>query len=213
MTLARRQPTALLLVLAVTLLLVACGDGGGGSGAGTTVGTAAGTTAPAAGPTSTVPSSTGSTTVDPALLDRVEKFTGLSHNHVQGHVDYPQTPPVGGDHNPLWQNCGFYSRPVMTEMAVHSLEHGAVWITFRPGISPADLDAIRQQARRPYVLASPWADDNLPAPVVASAWGLQLKLDSATDPALAAFVQAYANGPQSPERGAPCSGGVGAPER
>ena len=47
---------------------------------------------------------------------------------------------------------------------------------------------------------------------MASAWGLQLKADSAADPAVAAFVQAYANGPQSPEPGAPCTGAFGTPE-
>src|SRR5881409_1122536 len=39
-------------------------------------------------------------------------FTGLARNHVDTPVEYPQSPPVGGNHNPLWQNCQYYDTPV-----------------------------------------------------------------------------------------------------
>ena len=44
---------------------------------------------------------------------------------------------------------------------------------------------------------------DLPSPVVLSAWGRQLGVDSAADPAVAAFVRAFSQGPQTPEPGAP----------
>ena len=40
----------------------------------------------------------------------VTSYSNLSRNHTEAPVNYPQTPPVGGDHNPVWQNCGFYSK-------------------------------------------------------------------------------------------------------
>jgi hypothetical protein len=147
------------------------------------------------------------------LAGRVQRFDVPSRNHVQGHVTYPQTPPVGGDHNPVWMNCGVYSQPVVTEDAVHSMEHGAVWIVYRPNLPRTQVDALVKLARgQPYVLLSPWTDTNIPAPIVASAWGLQLKADTAADPAVAAFVRMYAGGPQAPEPGAPCSGAFGSPQ-
>jgi len=90
----------------------------------------------------------------------VESFTP-SRNHVTTPVQYPQTPPAAGDHSPVWLNCGVYPEPVPDEQAVHSLEHGAVWVTYNP---------------------------DLPAPVVASAWCRQLRLDTWRPPAPRAIL-------------------------
>ena len=84
-----------------------------------------------------------------------------------------------------------------------------MWITYRPGLPKDQVEKIRSQSEQSYVLASPYP--NLPTPVVASAWGKQLKLDSANDPRLERFVSTYRQGPQTPEPGAPCTGEVGSP--
>jgi hypothetical protein len=141
-----------------------------------------------------------------------------SATHVQGTVDYtsdapitPATgalPPVGGDHDPVVQNCGVYTEAVRNENAVHSLEHGAVWLTYRPDLPQDQVAALSALgADHPYLLVSPYPD--LAAPVVASAWGVQVELDSPADARLAAFVARYEQGAQTPEPGAPCSGGIG----
>jgi hypothetical protein len=46
---------------------------------------------------------------------------------------------------------------------------------------------------------------------VASAWGYQVKLDSASDPRLEQFIRTFEQGPQTPEPGAACVGGTGTP--
>jgi Protein of unknown function (DUF3105) len=130
----------------------------------------------------------------------------LRRRHVEHPVRYEQSPPVGGKHAPYWQDCGFYSKPVRNENAVHSMEHGAVWITYRPGLPEKQVDKLRQMAEsQTQVLVSPYPD--LPSPVVASAWGEQLRLDSATDPRLKQFVKIFRRGSQAPEPDAPCTGG------
>ena len=142
----------------------------------------------------------------------VQTFPVVERLHVDSPVSYAQTPPVGGPHAPLWHNCGFYDRPIANEHGVHSLEHGAVWITYRPELDTAEITRLRELARsQPYLLVSPFA--GLPSPVVASAWGHQVSLHSASDPRLLEFVRAFRLGPQAPERGGPCSGGVGRPAR
>lgn len=140
----------------------------------------------------------------------LQTYGKLSQSHVTTPVTYPQTPPVGGDHNPQWLNCGIYTSPVPNENAVHDLEHGAVWITYRPSLAAADVEKLTALVRgKSYVDLSPYP--GLPAPVVASAWGKQLRLSSVTDPRIAQFISTYAQGPQTPEPGAPCVGGVGTP--
>ncbi|MBU5424597.1 DUF3105 domain-containing protein [Cellulomonas hominis] len=143
-------------------------------------------------------------------IDGVEQIDGLTFNHVTTAVDYAQDPPAGGDHNAAWLNCGVYTEPVPDENAVHSLEHGAVWITYDPAL-PADQVAALEAlaAGQSYVIVSPY--EGLDSAVAASAWGYQLKVDSADDERLAVFVQKYLLNPELAEVGAPCSNGVGVP--
>jgi len=145
-----------------------------------------------------------------AGYDRVTTFTVSSRTHTTSPVSYPQTPPVGGPHNPVWQNCGYFGQPVRTENAVHSMEHGAVWITYQPNLPKDQVEALAAIAhRQTYVLVSPYP--GLPAPVVASAWGVQEWFHTASDPKLSQFVAKYRQGPQTPEPGAACTGGTGTP--
>ncbi len=143
-------------------------------------------------------------------LTGVRTYDDLARNHVAGPVAYAQTPPVGGDHSRVWQNCGFYSRPIVTEQGVHSMEHGAVWVTYDPALPGDQVATLRALAGSTHVLVTPFP--GLPSPVVASAWGVQLELSSADDPRLEAFVDEYLQGPQTPEPGAPCTGADGDPE-
>lgn len=143
-------------------------------------------------------------------IEGVARFNNLSQEHVTAPVNYEQTPPVGGPHYSQWLTCGVYTTPVQNENAVHSLEHGAVWITYQPDL-PADQVATLQALTKAgsYRLLSPYP--GLPSPIVATAWGLQLSVETAADPRLEAFVKTYENRIDGPEYGAPCSGGVGEP--
>lgn len=137
-------------------------------------------------------------------------FEGKGRKHVTTPVDYPEIPPVGGDHSPVPQTCGAYAEPVPDEQGVHSMEHGAVWITYRPDLAAEQVERLRSRADQSHVLVSPYPD--LPSPVVASAWQRQVRLDSADDPRLERFVAEYRQGPQTPEPGAACTG-TGTPLR
>lgn len=153
---------------------------------------------------------TGGSTASATAMEGLQEFTDLSQDHVQGEVDYPQDPPVGGPHAPVWQNCGAYDTEIADENGVHALEHGAVWITHDPALDPDQVNALRARAAvDTHVLVTP--RPGLPSPVVASAWGLQVQMDDADDGRLDAFIAEYAQGPQTPEPGAPCEGGIGEP--
>ncbi|GGX52901.1 DUF3105 domain-containing protein [Streptomyces minutiscleroticus] len=142
--------------------------------------------------------------------DGVRTWRGtLSRHHVSGDVDYPMTPPVGGDHAPVWMNCDgdVYAGAVRDENAVHALEHGAVWVTYNGRAPEAEVKALAEKVRRtPYTLMSPVAEQK--DPVVLSAWGRQRAVKGADDPALDAFFSEFVQGEQTPEPGASCTGGL-----
>lgn len=137
----------------------------------------------------------------------VESYDDIEQGHVEEPVTYEQVPPVGGPHSPAWQTCGYYSAPIANENAVHSLEHGAVWITYSPDLPAEQVAELRELTEDgSFILTAPYPD--LPAPVVASSWGKQILLESANDDRLDAFIREYRQGPDTPELGATCSGGV-----
>ncbi len=135
-----------------------------------------------------------------------------SGQHKDGPIEYDQHPPMGGLHNPSWMNCGIYDSQIEVEKAVHSLEHGAVWIAYQPDLAAEQVEVLRTLVKgRRYTLLAPYMYVPLNAPIVAVSWGARLELQDANDPRLAQFLQKYVNGPQTPEPGAACSGGVGRP--
>lgn len=141
-------------------------------------------------------------------IEGVKTFEDLTNNHVTTPMDYPQTPPVGGDHAGVWTNCGVYTEPIDPAQTTHSLEHGAVWIGYDPSLDEGQVERLADLAERnDYVLLSPV--EGVPAPVTVSAWGYQLQLDDADDPRLEVFLQKYQQGEGAPEPGAPCTGGTG----
>jgi Protein of unknown function (DUF3105) len=145
----------------------------------------------------------------------------LSHDHVAGPVKYAVSPPVGGPHNPVWMNAGVYTQPVPPERAVHNLEHGVVWITYRPDLSSADVNRLVDLFKKQSMIAepgdrgrsnrfmdvSPWSGNDLPAPIVISSWGYQLRVQSPSDPRLQQFIDTFRhNQKYSPEFGAAVDG-------
>jgi hypothetical protein len=165
---------------------------------------------PAGAQNTPTPAAEATDIFDPAVAEAtpiagVETFDVASADHTTDDVDYPQNPPAGGPHDPSWQKCQVYDAPIRAEHAVHSQEHGAVWITYQPDLSEEDVEALAAYAEdQPYVLISPYPD--LEDPVVASAWGAQLRLDEVADSRLQEFIDRYAG--SGPERGATCDSGV-----
>lgn len=141
-----------------------------------------------------------------ADLSEVVVLEQPTTRHVDGGVAYDQTPPAGGDHDPAWLECGVYDEPVREENAVHSLEHGTVWVTYRPGLDEAGIRTLAAAVPDESVV-SPY--DGLKAPVVVTVWGAQLALTGPDDPRLVLFLAEYGDGHTSPEPFASCAGGVG----
>jgi hypothetical protein len=111
--------------------------------------------------------------------------------HRSGRITYEMDPPAAGPHNMIWQNCmgDVYTSPVAKEHAVHSLEHGAVWITYRPDLPRADVRALAARVRdTEYMLMSPYP--GMDHAISLQAWGYQLKVDRADDYRIDEFIDA-----------------------
>ncbi|NNF62862.1 MAG: DUF3105 domain-containing protein [Acidimicrobiia bacterium] len=132
----------------------------------------------------------------------------IGREHVDGAVAYDLIPPPGGDHNAAWLNCGTYSTPVAPENAVHSLEHGAVWVAYNPDIGQDQIDELAGLGSN-SVIVSPVP--GLDTPIAAAAWGARQTFDNAGDPDIRQFIRFYQSAPYAPEPGAACVGGVGTP--
>jgi hypothetical protein len=90
------------------------------------------------------------------------------------------------------------------------MEHGAVWITYREDLPADAVERLRVLTRgHTHMLLSPYPGQS--APVVASAWSTQMRLDRVDEPKLLSFINTYERGRQTPEPGAACHGGVGTP--
>jgi hypothetical protein len=129
-------------------------------------------------------------------------------NHKAGQLTYPSSPPVGGVHNGQWQSClgDVYPAEIPKEQAVHSMEHGAVWITYRPDLPKDQVDELARKVNNvEFMLMSPYP--GLDVPISVQAWGYQLKVGRADDGRIDDFINALKkNATQEPQAG--CSGGI-----
>lgn len=142
-------------------------------------------------------------------LTLVETWELTDRAHTTEDVDYPQDPPAGGAHAPIWLACGVYDEPVREENAVHDLEHGTVWITHDPDVSDEDAEVLAAQLPDNGIMSP---REGLPSPVVVTVWGAQLQLDSADDKRLGLFLEEYGDGHTAPEFGVTCQGGTTDPQ-
>jgi hypothetical protein len=147
-------------------------------------------------------------------VESIDEIAGLEsfdyeagQEHVTTPVTYDQSPPVGGPHDPNWADCTgtVYDVDIRHENAVHSLEHGAVWITYNPDeVSDADVEKLAAlvdgESGR---MLSPYA--GLDSPISLQSWNHQLKVDSADDKRIKQFADFLTRNPDfHPEVGASC---------
>jgi Protein of unknown function (DUF3105) len=127
--------------------------------------------------------------------------------HVTTPVDYKESPPVGGPHDPYWADCTgtVYTVDIRHENAVHAEEHGAVWVTYNPKkVSSADIKTLAKLVTgQPGRLMSPYA--GLDSAISIQSWNHQLKVSKASDERLKQFADFFTTNPDYyPEIGASC---------
>lgn len=167
-----------------------------------------GTTEPNVGGAASSVAPAVATAAEIAAIPGVAVKSFPSGNHTAAVVDYgPDSPPFGGEHNPIWAACTgvVYPNQIANENAVHMLEHGAIWITYQPDLDQKSKDALASKVNGINFMAmSPYA--GLKTPISLQAWGFQLFLNSADDPRIDEFISKVRLNPNTvPEYGSTCN--------
>jgi len=148
-----------------------------------------------------------------AEIPDAKRISGLiykaepNHNHVAGVLKYDSAPPIGGDHSGYWADCTgtVYAQAIANENAVHMLEHGAVWITYKPGLAADQLNVLKQLVTgQNYMALSPYP--GLKTNISLQSWDYQLFVDKASDARIQQFIATLRHNPKTtPEVGASCA--------
>src|SRR3990167_11186190 len=61
-------------------------------------------------------------------------YEGATHVDEGAEVSYQSNPPTSGSHWPIPLLDGLYDTEKPDEALVHSLEHGRIWVSYKPDI-------------------------------------------------------------------------------
>lgn len=123
---------------------------------------------------------------------RIMNFSTSGVNvHRTGSLEYETTPPVSGPHAPQPAACGTHAEPISDEEQVHTLEHGAVGIQYRPDLDPEQIAVIEELVAGydTHVFSAP--HPGMEPNVVVSSWGKKIELDSARTQVIRAYIRAF----------------------
>ena len=81
----------------------------------------------------------------PKGTDYSQAYPILGRNHVAdgSTVSYNSNPPTSGDHYAGAAPVRFYDKELPDEQLVHNLEHGHVWIAYKPNLSGEIIDILK----------------------------------------------------------------------
>ncbi|MFY9493359.1 MAG: DUF3105 domain-containing protein [Minisyncoccia bacterium] len=104
---------------------------------------------------------------------------------------YLSNPPVSGWHYGETVEWGIYDQELVDQNVIHNLEHGGIWITYKPDI-PAELvenlKRVAGEYKRKVVLSPRAANDS---PIALAAWGWLDKFDYFDEARIKKFIKAY----------------------
>jgi hypothetical protein len=130
-----------------------------------------------------------------------QTFESQGQEHIdQGsteHVAYNSNPPTSGPHWPQPANWGAYPTQLPDEQLVHNLEHGGIWISYKPGsIDQETINKLNDFAKRYTLIIVEPREQNETA-ITLAAWTHLQKLDQYDETAILRFIDAFYNkGPE-----------------
>jgi hypothetical protein len=114
------------------------------------------------------------------------------------HIPYNSNPPTSGPHWPQPADWGVYRGSLPDERLVHNLEHGGIWISYKPDqVDENTINLLNDFAKRyPLIIVEPRSANE--TPIALAAWGRLQNLQSYDESAILRFIEAFHN--QGPEK-------------
>ncbi len=121
--------------------------------------------------------------------------------HVAGtsHPPYNSNPPVSGWHNSSPAEWGAYKEELPDEVLIHNLEHGGIWMSYRPDISPEmveKMEGFYKKWGRKIIVTPRAANDT---DIALAAWTRldKFNLEEYSEERVEKFIKAFRNkGPE-----------------
>lgn len=130
-----------------------------------------------------------------------QTFENQGQEHIaQGSTEHPaynSNPPTSGWHWPQPAAWGVYDATQPDEQLIHNLEHGGVWISYKPTVDVDTVARLQDFAKRyRKVIVEPRANND--ANISFAAWQHLQNFDNYDESAMLKFIEAYYN--QGPEK-------------
>jgi hypothetical protein len=126
---------------------------------------------------------------------------GRTHVPDNTKVVYKTTPPTSGNHNPIPAPDGYYPQKPGVRHTVHTLEHGRIYIHYKPTLAKRRIDQLGGVFNDDpfHMIMSP--DPDMPYQVAVTAWGHLAackRVNDATFDVIRAFRDRYRDrGPEA----------------
>jgi hypothetical protein len=113
--------------------------------------------------------------------------------------EYETSPPVAGPHDPSPAACGTHGEPIEDRFFVHTLEHGAVAVLYRPDLDPADIETIEDIVGRydDHTLSAPYP--GMEDPIVVASWSRKMPLADVDEAAIERYIETFRTSAPAPE--------------
>lgn len=126
---------------------------------------------------------------DREIIFEVQEFEdqGIDHISEPNTFAYNSNPPTSGPHYGRAPNWGFYPEPIDDESALHAVEHGGLWVSFKD-LDTAEIDLLKEFAEHnsQSVIVTPRPEND--ARIAAVTWTKLVEFDQVDIDALQKFL-------------------------
>jgi len=134
-----------------------------------------------------------------SLEGKVEEFPIEGRDHVPAgtDVEYKTNPPTSGSHLAEAEKWGIFSNEIDDMAAVHSMEHGGIWISYKD-ITQEEISSLEEVSKQnsQSTVVSPRSGND--GKIVIASWGKMVKLETAEKALIQKYIDTYKN--QAPEK-------------